>query len=258
MESTESSANRGVLPVTDHVFVGALAEHWPNVQPCLRSEDLLQFTDHIRKVTVASDDETAARDALHQMRYVLDRSLPSRHPVRNAMSLPRDPSASLADLPSVEHILTGLVLPPGEAAAESEDELDQWLLSAPSLTEQQLASAGGAPTRPDLIKLPLNEHHQLPAFQFDGNAQPHPIVSEVNNLLDAAGDPWGVADWWLGENVWLERAPAALLGQNKDSDLRRAAHAALPPDAIRARNEQSESGDEPGRMPGATAQSQEE
>ncbi|WP_199256962.1 hypothetical protein [Tomitella fengzijianii] len=40
-----------------------------------------------------------------------------------------------------------------------------------------------------------------PAFQFDAaRAEVRPHVARVNQLLDAAGDPWGAASWWLSPN----------------------------------------------------------
>lgn len=46
-------------------------------------------------------------------------------------------------------------------------------------------------------------------------------------LLDAAEDPWGVADWWLGANAWLGAVPAQLLGRVADDVLLDAARAVL-------------------------------
>jgi hypothetical protein len=245
---------RGVLLVADHLFVGALADNWQDVRSCLRDEDLPLFTEHIRNVRRAPVDEFAARVALDQMRLLLDDRLPDRHPVRHAMSQPRSAAVPLTGLPDVEAILAGLVLPPGLPTAPdggpgSEQDLDDWLLSAPSLTEHQLRALGGEPERSDLIRLPGTESkHVLPAFQFGPDGEPHSIVSEVNCLLDAAGDPWGVADWWLGENAWLGGVPAALLGHAADSDLRRAAQAELPDGPGLTQGASSDPGDEPGQM----------
>lgn len=67
-----------------------------------------------------------------------------------------------------------------------------------------------------------------PAFQFDAAGNPVPVVLEINRLLDAAGDPWGVADWWLCGNAWLDGGmPAELLGDVPDADLLAAARAEL-------------------------------
>jgi hypothetical protein len=49
-----------------------------------------------------------------------------------------------------------------------------------------------------------------PAFQFTKDSDGQigvrgGVISEINgeDMLDARGDPWGVADWWLYENAWL-------------------------------------------------------
>ena len=52
-----------------------------------------------------------------------------------------------------------------------------------------------------------------------------PVVRAVNRILDAAGDPLGAADWWLGGNGRLGGAPARLLGTVPDERLIDAARA---------------------------------
>ena len=39
-----------------------------------------------------------------------------------------------------------------------------------------------------------------------------PDLRILLRLLDADDDPFGVADWWLGRNAWLEGVPADLIG----------------------------------------------
>ena len=102
------------------------------------------------------------------------------------------------------------------------------LLAAPALTAQQVRERGCDPERTDLIRLPGSDGAQLPAFQFGPDGQPIPVVAAINRLLRVAEDPWGVADWWLGGNAWLNAVPAHLLGQENDELLTRAALAELP------------------------------
>lgn len=67
-----------------------------------------------------------------------------------------------------------------------------------------------------------------PAFQFDArHGSVHPVVKEVNELLDAAGDPWGVASWWLSPAGRRRdrRTPADLVLDGDDDAVRRLAHA---------------------------------
>ena len=47
----------------------------------------------------------------------------------------------------------------------------------------------------------------------------------MNQLLDAAADPLGAADWWLSSNGWLGEQPSLLIGQVPDDLLVRAARA---------------------------------
>lgn len=39
-----------------------------------------------------------------------------------------------------------------------------------------------------------------------------PLVAEINHLLDAKHDPWGVSSWWLSPSGWLTegQSPADL------------------------------------------------
>ncbi|MGW5768830.1 hypothetical protein ACWEVY_06750 [Streptomyces longwoodensis] len=108
------------------------------------------------------------------------------------------------------------------------DAYDAWLLAAPAVPA---ASLGLTPEQPrDLILLTdEREVERVPAFQFDPRTrEPYAVVVEINRLLSADEDPWGAADWWLGSNVWLDAAPAELLGTGADQALLSAAHAEFP------------------------------
>ncbi|MGI3222935.1 hypothetical protein ACRJ4B_02000 [Streptomyces sp. GTA36] len=56
------------------------------------------------------------------------------------------------------------------------------------------------------------------------------MVREVNRLLLAGQDPWGAADWWLGDNEWLDGVPAELLDVVPDELVLAAARALLEDD----------------------------
>jgi hypothetical protein len=72
-----------------------------------------------------------------------------------------------------------------------------------------------------LVGIRQGNRYLYPAFQFDlAHRQVPAVVAEVNQRLDAAGDPWGVASWWISENPRLSgRAPRDLIGTSDDSDL---------------------------------------
>ncbi|WP_369035016.1 hypothetical protein [Streptomyces adonidis] len=95
------------------------------------------------------------------------------------------------------------------------------LLAEPALDADEVQRGGGSPHSPDLIRLPgPGGRLRLPRFQFSEDALPWLPVLEVNALLDADHDPWGVADWWLSANAWLGgTSPVRLLGTGRDRQL---------------------------------------
>jgi hypothetical protein len=42
-----------------------------------------------------------------------------------------------------------------------------------------------------------------PAYQFDGNLQPRPVIAEVVTLFKHKDDPWKIAAWFASVNGWL-------------------------------------------------------
>lgn len=72
-----------------------------------------------------------------------------------------------------------------------------------------------------LVGIKQANRYLYPAFQFDLDRRQVPaVVADVNELLDAGGDPWGVASWWISANPRLGgRAPRDLIGERQESDL---------------------------------------
>ena len=71
--------------------------------------------------------------------------------------------------------------------------------------------------RGDIVGYEIGGRYLYPSFQFDAaTAKVRPIVVEINHLIDAKNDPWGVSSWWLSPSGWLRegQSPAdlALLG----------------------------------------------
>lgn len=67
--------------------------------------------------------------------------------------------------------------------------------------------------RSRLLGLPFGRGYLYPEFQFDpGRSDVYAVVRAVNELLDAAGDPWGVASWWFSSHAGLGARPADLVG----------------------------------------------
>ena len=84
-----------------------------------------------------------------------------------------------------------------------------------------------------LLGLPRDggQRFLYPAFQIDATRQEiFPEVREVNERLDAAADPWGVASWWISPNGLLGVSPMDLVGHSAPSVVE-AAQAMLEPEA---------------------------
>ncbi len=76
--------------------------------------------------------------------------------------------------------------------------------------------------RSDLVAIPDRRNRFLyPLFQFDLDARrPYPEVVEVNRLLCAVDDPWGIAGWWMQRNSRLGgKEPRELVGKGEDKRL---------------------------------------
>jgi hypothetical protein len=117
---------------------------------------------------------------------------------------------------------------PGDSGAMATSDFDRRvqsrLLRLPALSPDELIEDETGPAGSHLIRLPRPDRTwQLPAFQFTSAARPWPIVQEVNELLGAEIDPWGVTCWWVDPHEQLNGSPADLLGTGQDALLRQAA-----------------------------------
>lgn len=217
-----------------------LAEHWDEIRPALRASDVAFIEQALGSLPAepTSDVESVAAD----IGTILISRLPAGHPVLPLIS--GQMRLATADAPDVAspaawaqmlgliRDIPGLGAAPEDAGlATAPEDAESWLLAAPALTEEQVREQGGDPSRGDLIRLPARTGQiVLPTFQFGPVGDPIPVVTAINRLLAVADDPWGVADWWLGRNAWLDGIPADLLGRVEDDLLVRAAQAELPGD----------------------------
>ncbi|MFJ4667693.1 DUF3168 domain-containing protein [Kitasatospora purpeofusca] len=221
-------------------FLDVLREHWDEVQEYL-DESARDAIAALLDAPSADPERTARRI----VRLVLA-ALPDEHPVRAALADSVRYSQAVR-LESTNHdaALRVLDLVRGrstdgdgpEAPPEPEpnalpvppEDADDWLLAADSVSAADYRSGGHDPADPDLIRLTDRQGIvRLPSFQFDGvSGRPLPVVVAVNRLLDADDDPWGVADWWLGANAWLDAVPARLLGTPGEHGLLAAARAEI-------------------------------
>jgi hypothetical protein len=81
-----------------------------------------------------------------------------------------------------------------------------------------------------LLGLPSGRGYLYPAFQFDPERRDvFPEVRAVNEHLDAAGDPWGVASWWVSRHARLGARPVDLVATERAEDLVAVAEALAEP-----------------------------
>lgn len=81
-----------------------------------------------------------------------------------------------------------------------------------------------------LLGLLSGRGYRYPGFQFDADRRDvAPEVRTVNEELDAAGDPWGVASWWVSCNDRLGERPRDLVGTARAGELGEAAGALTLP-----------------------------
>ncbi len=94
------------------------------------------------------------------------------------------------------------------------------LLGSTSKNPRQLANRWRSAGR--LLGVPHRNQYLYPAFQIDAeHVRLHEAAEEVNVLLCAQDDPWGVASWWLAPNGRLGgAAPADLIGdEDREADV---------------------------------------
>jgi hypothetical protein len=226
--------------VTTHDLLALLRLHAPAIRASFSGDRLTALGDRIRDLADAGDDETAVRRALLDIRKSLLLNLPADNELRDKISrevrsgtpVPAPPADLLPDAGQLAEVMALLAsvdwprLAPQSAALAR--GVRRRLLDAPARGADRLTTgAARDPLRAGLIR--LTDHGggaRYPEFQFDPDTgEPRPVVQEINRLLLADEDPWGVADWWLGGNVWLRGAPADLLGDVPDELLVDAARA---------------------------------
>jgi hypothetical protein len=224
--------------------LAVLAELWDEVERLVGQS---AWADIVQAAARFADapDEVARRAAAFNLIERLSVALPPDHPVLAALA---GEDTRLSSPGSADYALVAAALgrriatptpddraaqPPSQSephqlpAAPSADEVasgaQSRLLNLPCVTAGWLRMRGHDPRTRDLIR--LGADGALPAFQFDADGAPRPIVLAVNRLIDADDDPWGAADWWTGANAWLEAAPADLIGHVQDDVLVAAAEA---------------------------------
>ncbi|QUH03382.1 hypothetical protein HUO13_23425 [Saccharopolyspora erythraea] len=198
----------------------ALAADFDGVRALLAPDDYTRLVALVVEFSTETSPDVAA-DIAEDIAVLLTDALPAEHPVRRELAAPESRFSTGAgpdwgDLGTSLHdcLLSG-------AAPEAPRQV----LEAEAVGEAEVRARGLAADDPDLIRLDHQDGDRWPAFQFGPSGQPLEVVRTVNRILDAADDPWGAADWWLGENAWLDGVPARLLDQVADQVLIDAARA---------------------------------
>jgi rhodanese-related sulfurtransferase len=232
----------------------AIAVHWAEIRALASDEQW----ERVRAL-VAGTAESDAREAYAALADELGDILPPDHEIsvmmRTGVMSGTATDAATADAQMLEELwlLSDLVLDPGEsawraahgdtdlpvfdppgtafgAATDFDRLVEARLLSLPALTPDDARQRGVDPDDARLIRLPrpgAAPDFQLPAFQFAPTGGAWDIVMEVNQVLDAADDPWGVMCWWVDPHARFGDAPADLLGHGQDGLIRRAARAVV-------------------------------
>ncbi|MEV4894482.1 hypothetical protein AB0K48_34365 [Nonomuraea sp. NPDC055795] len=213
-----------------------LAEQWEEIRGRLPAAEFAEISDLVDEFTREGDQEVS-EEIVEEIADLLRARLPHDHSFLSALT---DRSERLAPNPErrAEHLADWLRLSEhlrvrlgrqGPTAAEVERDIMARMRAVPALRADELIANGQDPADPALIRLTTADGTpSWPAFQFAADGSSLPIVRSINQVLEAAGDPLGAADWWLGDNGRLGDAPIRLLGRIPDGQLIAAARNEKP------------------------------
>lgn len=86
-----------------------------------------------------------------------------------------------------------------------------------------------------VFTVPLGARSVFPAFQFDADSQPYPVVAEVLAALPRDEmSAWGVGLWFFASNAWLpgEARPLELIGTREQELIVHAARRLSEPEPL--------------------------
>lgn len=204
--------------MTPDQLIAVLHRHWAQT---LAEMDEHERAELLRRVTALGEagDRDSIRRAVRDVGRMLSR-LPARHPVGAALRGALRYADPVADRDAVVDRarladLLGFLSGPPPTADEVLETTRRRLLDSPAREAAATPATVTDAAPDDCIRLRHPEHgYRYPEFQFSpGTDELRPVVREVNRLLLAGQDPWGAADWWLGDNEWLNGAPADLLDE---------------------------------------------
>lgn len=202
-----------------------LTGRWDEIWPTLDAIQRDALSRSVRALALAGGDDKAFSMAALELIGVLRNVLPKEDTIRRTTERSvRLIAAPLSDwqpvfFSALSRRITQLV----------RQEVRGRLIDAAAFSATQVRARGEDPDQPFLIRLdPGTGDVQFPAFQFGPEGRAIGVVLAVNQRLGADEDPWGAADWWLGENAWLDAVPADLIGRS-DRSLIAAADALAQP-----------------------------
>mgnify|MGYP001209101432 CR=1 FL=1 len=205
-----------------------LTQQWEDISSRLPEDKRAELTELARELAAQRDPETAAEIA-EEIADLLRPYLPVDHPFRQALREGGDRWAGTVQTDfwsQLSETVWAQLLERQPTPEQVAAQIIERLLAAPALDTEQVRAQGVDPADSALIRLNRADGTpQWPAFQFSDAGAHLDVVREINRILDAADDPFGVADWWLGENGWLGGVPARLLGRVADEELIAAARA---------------------------------
>jgi hypothetical protein len=210
--------------------LGVLAEQWDDIRERIGPDDAGVLSALVREF-VDEGDGDMVKEIAEEIVDLLRGRLPLEHPFRQAViederRLAADPVVELSSWLRLVEPLREVIGEPAPTAEEVAAEGSAWLLAEEALTAAEVRIRGQDPDDPDLIRLDRDDGTaQWPAFQFGRDGAPLRIVRTINRILLAEDDPFGAADWWLGENAWLHAVPASSIGRLSDELLIAAARA---------------------------------
>jgi hypothetical protein len=205
-------------------LVRVLVVHWPAVLAALEPDDRDRLQELVDGIGRLDPDRV-----LEELAFLLTGAdLPADHEVMSLVVGRPRLVATRERTPDVQAALDRLAgaLRAGPAAVVSvagepvtAGTVRRRLAGMPAYGPEDVEDAA------DLIRLRVGGRVQLPRFQFRADRAPDSVVLEVNRLLDAEADPWGVASWWVDQHAWLRGTPADLLAGTPEQRQRVAAAA---------------------------------
>lgn len=208
------------MSVNPYTVLAAAAARWDRIAGRIAEPTRDRLAALLAVVRHGRADAGTRDRAAEEAAGLLRAALPGEFALQDGRFGPGAPDAPATHLGFHAEDLAVLVLDGHRMVGPVLGPVRDRLLAAPALDADTVLRRGGDPYAPELIRLPgAGGRPQLPRFQFSEGTLPWLVVLEVNELLDAAHDPWGAADWWLSSNAWLGAAPAGLLGTGDDRRL---------------------------------------